>query len=70
MQMIEEGKLQPWKVTSHRLPLLEAAMGYEKFDAKEFNKVETNTRVSLHCLSACRLHLPVTNLVNAVIIHT
>lgn len=49
LQMIEEGKLQPWKVTSHRLPLLEAAMGYEKFDAKEFNKVETNTRVSLQC---------------------
>jgi threonine dehydrogenase-like Zn-dependent dehydrogenase len=43
LQMIEEGKLQPWKVTSHRLPLLEAAMGYEKFDAKEFNKVVLKT---------------------------
>ena len=39
VQMIEEGKLQPWKVVSHKLPLSEAPEGYAKFDSKEFNKV-------------------------------
>jgi hypothetical protein len=49
VQMIEEGRMQPWKVTSHQLPLTEAAMGYAKFDAKEYNKVHS----SLHDL-LCR----------------
>jgi hypothetical protein len=48
-QMIEEGKLQPWKVVSHKLPLSEAAEGYAKFDAKEFNKVAMLTAVSRGC---------------------
>jgi hypothetical protein len=49
-QMIEEGKLQPWKVVSHKLPLSQAAEGYAKFDAKEFNKVAMlMTAVSLGC---------------------
>ena len=49
VQMIEDGKLQPWKVVSHKLPLSEAAEGYAKFDAKEFNKVAMLTAVSLGC---------------------
>jgi threonine dehydrogenase-like Zn-dependent dehydrogenase len=48
-QMIEEGKLQPWKVVSHKLPLSEAPEGYAKFDAKEFNKVRMLNVVSLGC---------------------
>lgn len=47
LQMIEEGRLQPWKVASHMLPLSEAPEGYAKFDAKEFNKVHRTCPVGL-----------------------
>jgi hypothetical protein len=53
LQMIEEGRLQPWKVASHMLPLSEAPEGYAKFDAKEFNKVHSICSVGLCSL----LHL-------------
>ena len=35
LQFIDEGKLKPEVIISHRLPLLEAAHGYKLFDKKE-----------------------------------
>ena len=35
LEAIEEGKLRPHEIISHRLPLAQAAEGYKMFDKKE-----------------------------------
>lgn len=39
MEMVAAGRLDPTPLVSHRLPLVEAARGYELFDRKEATKV-------------------------------
>ena len=43
MQAVADGRIDPLPIISHRLPLEEAAWGYELFDRREATKVILKT---------------------------
>jgi threonine dehydrogenase-like Zn-dependent dehydrogenase len=44
LELIRDGRIDPKVIVSHRLPLTEAAKGYEMFDSKEALKVVLNPK--------------------------